>query len=230
VSNLLKSPRYVACRAVAIGHGALRCYAHRYSPKKYTQPQLFACLVLKAFFKIDYRGIVVYLVPLAEKDVTFSLKTRRGNASFLTAGVPAEWEAACPTTFPAPIPGDHGPPPLRGGQRPQPCHLRRTLGHAEARNGCSNSSLPGGDSVARKAKPLYVCHHRPVNGYQRTDQNLLDVQVGDAVPFDSFAREGGVANEAADLRHSFSTLSGESPTARTDRGQRFFCTAVSFFT
>src|SRR5262245_61815258 len=66
MSNLLKSPRHVARRALAVGHGALRCYAHKYSPKKYTQPQLFACLVLKAFFKTDYRGIVVYLEDLPD--------------------------------------------------------------------------------------------------------------------------------------------------------------------
>src|SRR5262249_29715564 len=59
MSNLLKSPRHVARRALAVGHGALRCYAHKYSPKKYTQPPFFACLVLKALSTPDYRGIVV---------------------------------------------------------------------------------------------------------------------------------------------------------------------------
>jgi hypothetical protein len=39
------------------------------------------------------------VVPLTETDVTFSRKTSRGNASSLTAGVPAESEASCPTTF-----------------------------------------------------------------------------------------------------------------------------------
>ncbi len=63
---LTKSPRYVARRALAAGQAALRCYAHKYSPKKYTQPQLFACLVLKAFFKTDYRGIVIYLEDLPD--------------------------------------------------------------------------------------------------------------------------------------------------------------------
>src|ERR1700731_1620468 len=66
MGNLTKSPRYVARRALAAGRAALRCYAHKYSPKKNTQPQLFACLVLKAFFKTDYRGIVVYLEDLPD--------------------------------------------------------------------------------------------------------------------------------------------------------------------
>jgi len=36
-------------------------YAHRFSPKTYTQPQLFACLVLKTFLKVDYRGVAAHL-------------------------------------------------------------------------------------------------------------------------------------------------------------------------
>src|SRR5262249_42277369 len=52
-----KSPLGVAREALAIGSATLRDYAHRFSPKTYTQPQLFACLVLKTFLKTDYRGI-----------------------------------------------------------------------------------------------------------------------------------------------------------------------------
>lgn len=48
----------VACAAA---QDALPPYAHRFSPKKFTQPQLFACLVLKEFLKTDYRGVVAYL-------------------------------------------------------------------------------------------------------------------------------------------------------------------------
>jgi hypothetical protein len=40
---------------------ALRPYAHKFSPKLYTQPQLFVGLVLKVFFKTDYRGITTLL-------------------------------------------------------------------------------------------------------------------------------------------------------------------------
>jgi hypothetical protein len=40
---------------------ALPAYAHRCSPKKFTQHQLFACLVLKNFLKTDYRGVVAHL-------------------------------------------------------------------------------------------------------------------------------------------------------------------------
>jgi transposase len=61
-----KSPVAVAREALHAAATALPRYAHRYSPKKYTQPQLFACLVLKTFFKTDYRGVVVLLDDLPD--------------------------------------------------------------------------------------------------------------------------------------------------------------------
>jgi hypothetical protein len=56
MGKLSKSPLRVARHALAVGIRTLRPYAHRYSPRKYTQPQLFAGLALKTFFKTDYRG------------------------------------------------------------------------------------------------------------------------------------------------------------------------------
>jgi hypothetical protein len=66
MSTLSKSPVYVAREALAVGCKALQPYAHKFSPKLYTQPQLFACLVLKTFFKTDYRGVCVYLHDLTD--------------------------------------------------------------------------------------------------------------------------------------------------------------------
>lgn len=40
---------------------ALPAYSHACSPKKFTQHQLFACLVLKNFLRTDYRGVVAHL-------------------------------------------------------------------------------------------------------------------------------------------------------------------------
>jgi Transposase DDE domain len=64
--TLTKSPRWVAHSALAVGQAHLSLYAHKYSPKKYTQPQLFACLVLKTFFGTDYRGLVILLEDLPD--------------------------------------------------------------------------------------------------------------------------------------------------------------------
>ena len=61
MSTSSKSPRRVALAALAVARDRLPAYAHRFAPKKYTQPQLFACLVLKRFHRTDYRGIVAIL-------------------------------------------------------------------------------------------------------------------------------------------------------------------------
>jgi hypothetical protein len=52
-----KSPRRVLQYAYLIGQLVLPDYSHRNSPKTYTQPQLFACLVLKEFLRLDYRKL-----------------------------------------------------------------------------------------------------------------------------------------------------------------------------
>jgi len=52
-----KSPERVAKAAHATGSRALSKFSHRFSPRKFTQAQLYTCLVLKMFFKTDYRGI-----------------------------------------------------------------------------------------------------------------------------------------------------------------------------
>ncbi|APW61911.1 hypothetical protein BSF38_03442 [Paludisphaera borealis] len=48
-----------ACRA-------LPAHRHQFSPKKFTQPQLLACLVLKEFLRLDYRGLAAHLADQAD--------------------------------------------------------------------------------------------------------------------------------------------------------------------
>ncbi len=55
----------VILAALAVGKEALRDYSHPCSPKIYTQPQLFACLVLMVFLRTDYRGVEAHLRDLA---------------------------------------------------------------------------------------------------------------------------------------------------------------------
>jgi len=69
-----KSPRKVALVALEVGKDALPEYCHRFSPKVFTQPQLFVCLVLKEFFKTDYRGIMGILLDTPSLCDTIGLK------------------------------------------------------------------------------------------------------------------------------------------------------------
>lgn len=61
VAKTSKSPLAVVRTALVVAKRALPAYSHRCSPKKFTQHQLFACLVLKNFLKTDYRGVCAAL-------------------------------------------------------------------------------------------------------------------------------------------------------------------------
>lgn len=52
--------------ALATGKEAFSDYSHKFSPQKFTQPQLFACLVLKEFEKKDYRGVGQLLIDCSD--------------------------------------------------------------------------------------------------------------------------------------------------------------------
>jgi hypothetical protein len=73
MSTTSKSPKDVLRTAYQIGHRSLKPYSHRFSPKKFTQYQLFAILVLKAFLKTDYRGVVQHLCDCGELRATIEL-------------------------------------------------------------------------------------------------------------------------------------------------------------
>jgi hypothetical protein len=44
-----------------LGRRTFRPHWHKYAPKKFTVPQLFACLVLKEFLRLDYRKLTALL-------------------------------------------------------------------------------------------------------------------------------------------------------------------------
>lgn len=66
MSKTTKSPTEVLRVAYEVGKASLADYSHPRSPQTFTQPQLFACLVLKAFFQTDYRGIEQILIECSD--------------------------------------------------------------------------------------------------------------------------------------------------------------------
>lgn len=62
MTQTTKSPRMVLAAAFKIAKQSLPAYAHRCSPRKFTQHQLFACLVLQQFLKLDYRKLQAFLL------------------------------------------------------------------------------------------------------------------------------------------------------------------------
>jgi transposase len=74
MSQTSKSPKNVVRTALRVATRVLPLYSHHTSPKKFSQPQLFACLVLKTFFKTDYRSICIYLADMPDLRRTIGLK------------------------------------------------------------------------------------------------------------------------------------------------------------
>jgi hypothetical protein len=74
MSRTTKDPIALARVALEAGKEALSDYSCPKSPHRFTQPQLFAMLVLKQFFKLDYRGTVQYLARWAELRDALGLK------------------------------------------------------------------------------------------------------------------------------------------------------------
>jgi hypothetical protein len=69
-----KSPRRVFRVAYEAACRALPAHRHKFSPKKFTQPQLLACLVLKEFARLDYRGLAAHLADHPDLARTIGLE------------------------------------------------------------------------------------------------------------------------------------------------------------
>src|SRR3954468_1907442 len=65
-ATMTKSPRAVAREALRLAQEALPAYSSKFSRRDFTQHQLFALLVLKTFFKTDYRGVIALFDDFAE--------------------------------------------------------------------------------------------------------------------------------------------------------------------
>jgi hypothetical protein len=74
MSQTSKSPKRILQVAHALGKQRLRTYWHRYSPKKFTLPKLFACLVLKEFLRLDYRKLSALLEDAPSLSAIIDLK------------------------------------------------------------------------------------------------------------------------------------------------------------
>ena len=64
---------------------ALPAHRHKSSPRKFTQPQLLACLVLKEFSRLDYRGLAAHLADHPELGRQVGLKGVPPSTNFQKA-------------------------------------------------------------------------------------------------------------------------------------------------
>jgi len=61
MSTTTKNPISLARAALEAGEKAFAPYSHPKSPHKFTQPQIFALLVLRQYFRLDYRGLIEWV-------------------------------------------------------------------------------------------------------------------------------------------------------------------------
>jgi len=72
--TMTKSPVALAKEAMQAAQAGLDPYSSNFSRHDFTQQQLFTILVLRQFFKTDYRGIIQMLKDFAELRKTLKLK------------------------------------------------------------------------------------------------------------------------------------------------------------
>jgi hypothetical protein len=88
MSRTTKSATEFAKLALQAGRAALPDYSCPFSPRKFTQPQLFACLALRQFWKTDYRGTAIRLAEWS--DVRRVLGLRRDRVPDFSTLIKAE--------------------------------------------------------------------------------------------------------------------------------------------
>ena len=71
---MAKSALDLARTALSVAQEALPPYSHRNSPKKFTQHQLVAILMVREFFHMDYRGVEQLLKDWSDLRQALDLK------------------------------------------------------------------------------------------------------------------------------------------------------------
>jgi hypothetical protein len=71
---MTKSPLKVAHLTLQLATQSIPLYSSKFSKRDFTQPQLLAMLVLKQFFKTDYRGMVQLLHDMSDLRAVLGLK------------------------------------------------------------------------------------------------------------------------------------------------------------
>ena len=73
--GMTKSALALVRASLATAEKVIPSYSHRNSPKTYTQHQLFAILVVRQFFGMDYRGMVQLLADWSDLRTELKLTT-----------------------------------------------------------------------------------------------------------------------------------------------------------
>jgi hypothetical protein len=102
--------------ALQVARQHLPPYGSKYSPKKFTQPSLLACLLVKEYLRQDYRGLEDLLASSAELRAALGLESvfdvplvhAASGDPHVAEGGPGDDPAAVPEAFPTGGDGSRG--------------------------------------------------------------------------------------------------------------------------
>ena len=100
---MTKSPQAVARMPLSVARESIPAYSSRFSPRRYTQHQLFALMALREFLKLDYRGLEQVLKEWAELREALGLAEVPDHSTIQKAaerllekgGPPPSWRGRC---------------------------------------------------------------------------------------------------------------------------------------
>ena len=100
---MTKSPLAPARMALSVAREAIPAYSSKFSPRRFTQHQLFALLVLRESLKTDYRGLEQLLKGWTELRRVLELKRVPDHSTLQRAaerllekgGPPPSWMRPC---------------------------------------------------------------------------------------------------------------------------------------
>jgi hypothetical protein len=197
-SQLLK----FAQLALQVARQHLPPYGSKYSPKKFTQPSLWACLLVKEYLRMDYRGLEDLLASSAELRAALGLvfDVPRVHAASgdpqVAEGGPGDDPAAVPEAFPAggdglfPTPGqprlheassEAVPDVVDGRVGPAPGH-RCPGGSGRPREPVSVASALGPGGGASWSHPASVGRCRLIDGSGRSRVSRASSRPRGAIP------------------------------------------------
>lgn len=142
---MTKSAVHLAREALAVGRRSLPPYACRRSRHDFTQPQLFAMLVLRQFLRTDYRGLTTLLAEWSDLRHVLGLRKvpHYSTLCYAARRLLADAEKGAP--FAAPSAGS-SPARSKSGSS-----MRRRLRRSMPRDSRSGTSAPTTAFAARTA-------------------------------------------------------------------------------
>ena len=151
---MTKSAVQLAREALVVGQQALPRYSGPRSRHDYTQPQLFALLVVKQMLRLDYRGVVTLVAEWSELRRALGLRTGKvphySTLCYAAHRLLAGAEKGGPSLAPS---GSSSPGPARVGSSPRAAPRRPSTRPASRRTTSARTTPTATRPATRRPTP-----------------------------------------------------------------------------